>query len=248
MARLLIVDDEMPILRALSIGLKARGYEVVTARTAAEGLSQAALCEPDVIVLDLGLPDRDGVEVCRVIRGWSEVPIIVLSAHGSEQRKVAALDGGADDFVTKPFGMAELEARLRVALRRGGRTGAAGSESAVVSIGELVVDVAKREVTVGERSVTLTAREFDLLCYLARNAGKVLTHRVILEAVWGPGYGSEVHYLRVYANRLRHKLGDGGAVMLRTTPGVGYQLVADPTPGPAALTPQAPPAAEAAPP
>ncbi|MGH9069829.1 MAG: response regulator transcription factor [Acidimicrobiales bacterium] len=228
--RLLIVDDEMPILRALSIGLRARGYEVLTARTAEDGLAQAALCDPDVIVLDLGLPDRDGVEVCTAIRGWSEVPIIVLSAHGSERRKVAALDSGADDFVTKPFGMAELEARLRVALRRGRRAADGAPESTVITLGVLVLDLAGREATAGDRAVPLTGREFDLLAYLARHSGKVITHRVILEEVWGPGYGPEVHYLRVYANRLRTKLGPEAAAMLRTSPGVGYQLVAEPDP------------------
>ncbi|MGH9129145.1 MAG: response regulator transcription factor [Acidimicrobiales bacterium] len=232
MARLLIVDDEQPILRALGIGLRARGYEVVTARTAADGLAQVALCTPDVIVLDLGLPDRDGVELCRQVRAWSDVPIIVLSAHGSEQRKVTALDAGADDFVTKPFGMAELEARLRVALRRRHLASQSDQENSALVVGSLTIDLVRREVTVDQVTVSLTAREFDLLAYLARNAGRVLTHRVILEEVWGPGYGSEVHYLRVYANRLRQKLGGGAAGLLRTSAGVGYQLVADPGPDP----------------
>ncbi|HZD64847.1 MAG TPA: response regulator transcription factor [Acidimicrobiales bacterium] len=229
MSRLLVIDDEAAILRSLTIGLRARGYELDTARTGEEGLSRAALAPPDVVILDLGLPDLDGVEVCRRIRGFSEAPIIVLSAHGAETTKVLALDSGADDFVTKPFGMAELEARLRVALRRRGSPGGE-PEAAVLAVGSLHLDLARRRVQVGDRPIDLTAREFDLLAYLARHTGKVLTHRLLLEEVWGPGYGTEVHYLWVYANRLRRKLGDEEGRVLRTTPGVGYQLVADPDP------------------
>lgn len=175
--------------------------------------------------MDLGLPDRDGVEVCRAIRTWSEVPIIVLSAHGAEERKVSALESGADDFVTKPFGMGELEARLRVALRH--RRAQVEPEPSVLTVGPLRLDLARRAASMDGRAVGLTAREFDLLAYLARYAGKVLTHHLILEHVWGPGYGDEVQYLWVYANRLRRKLGDEAGRLLRTIPGTGYQLAED---------------------
>jgi two-component system, OmpR family, KDP operon response regulator KdpE len=227
MPRVLVIDDEVAILRVLTTGLRARGYEVDTAQTGEGGLAQAALANPDVIVLDLGLPDIDGVEVCRLLRTWSEIPVIVLSAHGAEARKVQALDEGADDFVTKPFGMAELEARLRVAFRHRARR-AAATEDPVLEVGPIRIDHARREVQVRFRTVELTAREFDLLAFLARHAGKVVTHRVVLENVWGPEYAFETHYLRVYANRLRKKLEDDPTrpTLLRTSPGVGYQLVA----------------------
>jgi two-component system KDP operon response regulator KdpE len=227
--RLLVVDDDPALVRALRIGLEARGYAIAIARSAEEGISAAALIDPEVIVLDLGLPDLDGLDVCRRVRQWSDVPILVLSALGAEDRKVLALDSGADDFITKPFGMAELEARLRVALRhRGARRRAEGSDELTeIVLGALEVDLARREVRVDARPVTLTAREFDLLSFLARNAGRVCTHRVLLEEVWGPGYGREIHYLRVYANRLRRKLGERHHAMLVTNPGVGYQLIDD---------------------
>jgi two-component system, OmpR family, KDP operon response regulator KdpE len=224
---LLLIDDEPAILRVVGTGLRARGYRVVTAGTGEEGITQVALASPAVIILDLGLPDIDGVEVCRRIRQWTDTPILVLSAHGTELRKVAALDEGADDFITKPFGMAELEARIRVALRHRARD-APGAEPGRIDLGPLVVDMAARAVTVDGRAVELTAREFDFLAYLARHAGKVVTHRILLEAVWGPGYGTETHYLRVYANHLRKKIEADPANprFLRTSPGVGYQLVA----------------------
>lgn len=226
-ARLLVIDDELAILRAVTTGLRARGYHVDTAATGEEGLSKAALEAPDVIVLDLGLPDVDGVEVCRRIRQWTETPILILSAHGAEARKVEALDQGADDFITKPFGMAELEARLRVALRH--RARAVPEEgAAVIELGPLCIDLASRTTSVRGQAVVLTAREFDLLAYLARHPGRVISHRMLLAEVWGPGYGSETHYLRVYANHLRKKIEDDPArpVLLLTSPGVGYRLVA----------------------
>ena len=224
MTRVLVVDDDPSLLRALRIGLDARGFEVIVAYTGAEGLSRAAQAMPHLIVLDLGLPDIDGVEVCRRLRQWTEVPVIVLSALDSEDRKVLALDSGADDYITKPFGMQELEARLRVALRHAAARNPS-SAPATRSVGPIHVDIASRMVVVGTTPIELTAREFDLLAYLARNAGKVCTHRTILRQVWGPGYGNETHYLRVYASRLRHKLGDEAGPLLRTCPGVGYQLV-----------------------
>jgi two-component system KDP operon response regulator KdpE len=197
---------------------------VSVAHTGGEGLSRAAQWPPDLVVLDLGLPDLDGVEVCKRLRQWTDVPVIVLSALDSEDRKVLALDSGADDYVTKPFGMPELEARLRVALRHSAARNPASTVSEL-TVGPIHLDVAARAVDVGGDPVELTAREFDLLAFLARNAGKVCTHRTILREVWGPGYGNETHYLRVYASRLRHKLGEKAGPLLRTNPGVGYQLV-----------------------
>ena len=224
MATILVVDDDPALLRAVHIALTARGHEVVTARTGDSGVAQVSLSGPDVVILDLGLPDIDGVEVVRRLRQWSDVPVIVLSAAGAEARKVGALDAGADDYVTKPFGMAELEARLRVALRRSAQSPpAAPSELAV---GRVQVDLVHHMALVDGSPLELTAKEFDLLSYLARHAGKVCTHQMILRDVWGSAYGSEAHYLRVYAHRLRRKLGDAGH-LLRTQPGIGYQLVED---------------------
>jgi two-component system KDP operon response regulator KdpE len=222
--RVLVVDDDPALLRALRIGLEARGFEVTVAHTGAEGLARAAQAAPDLVVLDLGLPDIDGVEVCLRLRQWTEVPVIVLSALDSEDRKVLALDSGADDYVTKPFGMQELEARLRVALRHASARSPEAA-SPTMRIGPIHLDVASRVVEVEGSPVELTAREFDLLAFLARNVGKVCTHRTILREVWGQGYGNETHYLRVYASRLRHKLGETAGPLLRTNPGVGYQLV-----------------------
>ena len=224
MTRVLVVDDDPALLKALRIGLDARGFEVVVAHTGAEGLSRAAQAAPDVVVLDLGLPDLDGVEVCRRLRQWTDVPVIVLSALDTEDRKVLALDSGADDYVTKPFGMQELEARLRVALRHAAARNPS-PEAPTRTVGPIHLDLAARSVAVEGAPVDLTAREFDLLAYLARHAGKVCTHRTILREVWGPGYGNETHYLRVYASRLRRKLGGTAGPLLRTNPGVGYQLV-----------------------
>ena len=219
--RILVVDDDRALLRVLSIGLAARGYDVVTARTGADGVVQASLHQPDVIVLDLSLPDLDGVQVCSRVREFSEVPILVLSALGSEERKVEALDRGADDFVTKPFGMAELEARLRVLLRRSKSSGPA--PPTVVEVGVLSCDLVHRMATLDGAPLRLTAKEFDLLAFLARHAGKVCTQQMILREVWGATYSSEAHYLRVYAHRLRKKLGEHGA-MLVTHAGIGYEL------------------------
>jgi two-component system KDP operon response regulator KdpE len=228
LAKLLLIDDERALRRALTIGLRARGYEVIIAETGEDGLSMAALQTPDVIVLDLGLPDIDGVEVCRRIREWTQTPILVLSAHHGEARKVEALNQGADDYITKPFGMAELEARLRVALRHRARV-SDPFDTPIIDVGALRIDLATRTVTVRGDPVTLTAREFDFLAFLARNAGRVITHRMLLEEVWGPGYGTEAHYLRVYANHIRKKIEIDPAhpALLLTNPGVGYQLVAE---------------------
>jgi len=221
MAKVLVVDDDPALLRVLRIALVAGSYEVFTATNGASGVTEAALSTPDVVVLDLGLPDIDGIEVCRRIREWSEVPVIVLSADGTEDRKVEALDNGADDYMTKPFGMNELLARLRVALRHQQD----GGTSEIV-VGRLWLDLAHHEAQMSGEVVELTNREFGFLAYLAQHAGKVCTHRMILEAVWGPHYVRDTRYLREYAYRLRRKLGDEDGVFLRTHPGVGYQIVA----------------------
>jgi two-component system KDP operon response regulator KdpE len=176
-AKVLVVDDDRALLRALRVGLEARGHEVVVAVAGQEGLTKAALELPDVVVLDLGLPDLDGLEVCRRIRQWTDVPVIVLSATGREDRKVAALDGGADDYVTKPFGMAELEARIRTSLRHAQRR--EGESEPRIAVGDLEIDLASHLVHKGGSSVELTAKEFELLAYLARHSGKVCTHQMI---------------------------------------------------------------------
>ncbi len=228
MARVLAIDDDQALLRVLRIGLSALGHSVLVASTGEQGISQAAIGAPDIIVLDLGLPDLDGMEVCRRIRQWSNVPIIVLSADGTEDRKIASLDGGADDYMTKPFGMGELEARLRVALRH--RASESDDEqSKDIVVGALELDAVHHEARMDGRPLELTTREFALLVFLARNAGKICTHRMILEHVWGPHYGTETQYLRVYVYRLRRKLGDEKGEILRTHPGIGYELVGEHT-------------------
>ena len=225
MTRVLVVDDEPALLRAVGAALKARSYDVVTVGTGQAAIDAIALTPPDVVVLDLGLPDLDGIEVCRRVREWSDVPIVVLSAEGSEERKVLALDQGADDYVTKPFSTAELLARIRVALRHR-KDVASPDDDAVLRVGDLQVDLARHVVEVGGRKVDLTPKEFALLALLARWPGRVLTHRTILQEVWGPEYGSESQYLRVYASQLRKKLDDDPAQpRLITEPGVGYRLV-----------------------
>jgi two-component system KDP operon response regulator KdpE len=221
----LVVDDEPALLRAVGAALKARAYDVETVGTGQAAIDAIALTPPDVVVLDLGLPDLDGIEVCRRVREWSDVPIVVLSAEGSEERKVLALDHGADDYVTKPFSTAELLARIRVALRHR-KHEAAPDDDAVLHVGDLEVDLARHAVEVGGRKVDLTPKEFAFLALLARWPGRVLTHRTILQEVWGPEYGSESQYLRVYASQLRKKVDDDPAQpRLITEPGVGYRLV-----------------------
>jgi two-component system KDP operon response regulator KdpE len=223
MAKVLVIDDDPSLLRALRVGLRAGGHEVVSAVNGEQGISQAALASPDVIVLDLGLPDVDGLAVCKRIRQWSEVPIIILSASGTEDRKVAALNGGADDYVTKPFGIAELEARIRAVMRH--RVPDAGEPlPSTVTVGPLELDLVHHEVRLDGDRVELTAREFDLLSFLTRHAGKTCTHQMILSAVWGPGYGQEGQYVRTYVHRLRQKLHDDTGTLIRTAPGVGYSI------------------------
>jgi two-component system KDP operon response regulator KdpE len=220
--RILVVDDEPHILRALQATLRGGGYDVVTAATAEEALRSAAVRPPKAVILDLVLPDRHGSEVCRELRGWSKAPILVLSAVGDEAEKVAALDAGADDYVTKPFGTDELLARLRAALRR-----TAPETGPVLRIGELVIDLDKRAVTFAGEPVALTPNEFDLLGLFARNEGKLMTHPAILREVWGPAYDAESHYLHVYVSQLRRKLEPDPARprYLLTEPGAGYRLV-----------------------
>ena len=231
MTKVLVVDDDPALVKALRIGLTARGDDVFTARTGTDAVAQVALVHPDLVILDLGLPDVDGLEVCRRIREFSDVPIVVLSAYGDERRKVEALDGGADDFITKPFGMAELEARLRVAMRHGAaRTGRGADAPSEVVVGELEIDLVHHMVSYQGRVVPLTSREFDLLAYLARHRGKVCTHHMILKDVWGPGYGEESNYVRVYMHRLRKKLDDEDGRILHTVAGIGYQLNVEPDP------------------
>jgi two-component system KDP operon response regulator KdpE len=220
----LVVDDEPAIRRTLAAGLHARGYEVRVEGSGERALDEIAVDPPDLVILDLGLPDIDGIEVCRRLRGWSDVPIIVLSAEGSDHRKVLALDEGANDYVTKPFSMPELLARVRVALRHPhGRTSA--EADAILRVDDLEIDLARHRVSVDGREVELTPKEFAFLALLARWPGRVLTHRAILQEVWGPDYSEEVHYLRVYASQIRKKLGDDPSRRrLVAQPGVGYRL------------------------
>jgi two-component system, OmpR family, KDP operon response regulator KdpE len=219
---ILVVDDEPQILRALQTNLRGAGYEVETAATGADALAAAALREPEAIILDLVLPDRRGTDVCRELRTWSTVPVIVLSAVGEESEKVAALDAGADDYVTKPFGMAELLARLRAATRR-----VAPAGEPVIEVGELLVDIPERRVTVAGQVVQLTPNEFELLRLFAQHRGKLLTHKTILREVWGRAYDAESHYLHVYVSQLRRKLEPDPARprYILTEPGAGYRLV-----------------------
>lgn len=225
---ILVIEDEVPVRRFLRTALETEGYGVVEAATAREGLAQAAGRNPAAILLDLGLPDGDGLDLARRLREWSATPIIVLSARGREQDKVAALDGGADDYLTKPFGIPELLARLRVALRHAERV-SAGREEPVFETGELRVDRARRQVFLGGAEVRLTPTEYRLLLTLAQHAGKVLTQRQLLREVWGPGRQTEAHVLRVYMAQLRAKLERDPARprYLRTEPGVGYRLMAE---------------------
>jgi two-component system, OmpR family, KDP operon response regulator KdpE len=226
MTRVLVIDDEPQIVRALVINLKARKYEVDAAHDGATALRLAAARHPDVVVLDLGLPDMDGVEVIRGLRGWTRVPILVLSARHSSDEKVEALDAGADDYVTKPFGMDELLARLRAAVRRAEPTGG-GEEDVLVETDEFTVDLAAKKVQKHGRDVRLTPTEWHLLEVLARNEGKLVPQRQLLQEVWGPQYETETNYLRVYMAQLRRKLEHSPAQPrhLITEPGMGYRLV-----------------------
>jgi len=221
---ILVIDDEPQILRALRTILTAQNYRVSVANRGEEGLAIAAAEHPDIIILDLDLPDIDGIEVCARIREWTQTPIIILSVRESERDKVLALDKGADDYLVKPFGSDELLARIRVALRHSIQ--ARGSPEPIVQAGDLEIDLARHVVTKGALEVKLTATEFKLLAYLAAHAGRVLTHQSILNNVWGPEYIDNVEYLRVYMSQLRKKLEDNPKkpVHLISEPGVGYRF------------------------
>ncbi len=222
-ARILIVDDEPPILRVLSSNLRSHGFQVIAAATGEEALDRHSSFRPDVVILDLLLPDMHGREVIRTIRQSSSTPIIVLSAHGEEGEKVAALELGADDYLTKPFGVRELLARVRAVMRRSAGLSAG---SPVIKLGNLTLDLERRRVCVLGAEVHLTPIEYELLKVLAVHEGKVLTDKMLLEAVWGGQYGADPHYLHVYASRLRKKLGAASHYLI-TEPGVGYRLLVD---------------------
>lgn len=223
--RVLVIEDEPAIRRFLRASLTAHGYDVLEAENAREGMMHATTGHPDAIVLDLGLPDRDGMEIIREIRGWSKMPIIVLSARGQEQSKIEALDEGADDYLTKPFSAGELLARIRVSLRHRDRE-VSPDGSSVFRTGPLVVDFAKRTVTLAGAEVHLTPTEYNLLMLLVQNVGKVVTHKQILRHVWGPSAERESHYVRVYMGHLRRKIEANPAqpLLLLNEPGVGYRL------------------------
>ena len=220
-----VIEDEAQIRRFLRAALAGQGYRVFEADTGEDGLIEAASRQPDVVIVDLGLPDIDGLQVIARLREWSTVPVIVLSARGQEPDKVAALDAGADDYLSKPFGVGELLARMRVALRHGAR-GERDSPDAVFTLGGLVVDQGRRRVSVDGAEVHLTPIEYRLLATLVRHAGKVMTHRQLLQEVWGPNATEHAHYLRVYMAHLRRKVEADSAQprYLLTEPGVGYRL------------------------
>src|SRR5262245_36762215 len=223
-ALLLVVEDELQMRRFIRASMEAHGYRVVEASTAGEAVAVATSRQPDVILLDLGLPDSDGIDFTRRLREWSRTPIVVISARGREGDKVAALDAGADDYLTKPFGVDELLARIRVSLRHAEQRVA--EPDAVIEAGDLRIDVQRREVTVRGREVRLTPIEYKLLLLLARNAGRVLTHRQIIKEVWGGSYSDQAHQVRVHMAELRKKIERDPArpVILTTEIGVGYRL------------------------
>jgi two-component system KDP operon response regulator KdpE len=223
--RVLVVDDEPQIVRALTTNLRERGYDVESASNGEDALRAAADRRPDIVVLDLGLPGMDGIEVVRGLRSWTSIPVIVLTVRDSERDKVAALDAGADDYVTKPFGMDELLARLRAALRRG----ASGVELPVITTAHFRIDLADRRVLIGDDEVKLTPTEWHLVEVLVRNQGRLVTQRELLQEVWGPQYQVETNYLRVYMARIRSKLepDSARARYFVTEPGVGYRFCPD---------------------
>jgi two-component system KDP operon response regulator KdpE len=219
---ILVIDDEVQLRRLLQITLEAAGFKVHLASTGEEGLREAAMARPDLAVLDLGLPDQDGLQVLRKMREWTSLPVIVLSVRSGEQEIIAALDGGADDYITKPFRSGELLARIRTALRRHQAT----EEGAVFQAGSLIVDLANRSVRKKGEVVKLTPTEYSLLSLFVRNAGKVLTHGYILQQIWGPTFQEESQYTRVYVAQLRKKLEDDPSkpTLLLTESGIGYRL------------------------
>lgn len=224
-ATIIIVEDEAQIRRFLRTALASEGYQVFEAETGKQGLTEAATRKPDLIILDLGLPDMDGVEVVKGVRSWSAVPVIILSARSQESDKISALDAGADDYLVKPFGVGELLARIRVALRHVS-TSTDGEDEGVFKVDELQVDMIHRKITVSGTEVHLTPIEYRLLTVLVKHAGKVLTHQFLLKEVWGPNHVERAHYLRIYMGTLRHKLEKDPARprFLLTEVGVGYRL------------------------
>ena len=219
--RVLVCDDELQILRALRVILRDAGFEVVATANAQEALDAAAVHPPNAAIIDLVLPDQDGVEVTRQLREWSQMPILVLSAVGDETEKIRALNAGADDYVTKPFSPGELIARLNAVLRRAG----AAPDDPVIAVGDVEIDVGAHQVRLGGEPVHLTKTEFELLRVLAVNRGRLMTHRALLVEVWGPGYEHDKQVLRVHMANLRRKVeGDGGMRLIHTDPGVGYRL------------------------
>ena len=225
MARILLIEDEPQIRKFLRVALEANAMDVVEAATGRDGIAKAATASPDIIIVDLGLPDMDGKQVVRRLREWSQTPILILSVRDSEAEKVAALDHGANDYVVKPFGINELLARIRVLLRP--RQAASRDEPQMI-FGLLAIDLPLRLATLNGRSVELTKKEFDLLALLARHAGRLLTHRQLLNEIWGPAHEEDIQYLRVFIGRLRQKLGDDPAApkYILNEPGVGYRFVA----------------------
>jgi two-component system KDP operon response regulator KdpE len=226
-ARVLFIDDEAQVARAVRAGLALSGFSVEWAATGKEGMERIAQWRPDVVLLDLTLPDIDGLEVCRQVREWSQVPIIVLSVRTADADKVTALELGADDYVTKPFSMSELVARIRVALRHVAERAGGSIGTSRFQTGGLAIDFERRQVTIDGAEVHLTPTEYEVLKYLATNAGKVITHRTLLRAVWGPHYDDETQYLRNFIGQLRHKIEPDPARprYLVTDPGVGYRLL-----------------------
>ena len=222
-ARILVIDDEAPIRRFLRVALEAEGYGVIEAGTARDGLAMAAREAPGLVVLDLGLPDADGLSVLRDLRGWSPVPVLILSVRADEGDKVEALDAGAQDYVVKPFGVKEFLARVRGLLRDRG----AEAVPSVLTVGPLSIDAADHSATMGGQPLHLTRREFDLLWMLASHRGRLVTQEMILRAIWGPAHAEDSQYLRVYIRQLRQKLGDDAANprFIATEPGIGYRFL-----------------------
>jgi two-component system KDP operon response regulator KdpE len=224
-ARILVIDDEKQIRRMLNIALTGNGYNVAEAATGHDGLNRAANFRPDIIILDLGLPDCDGHDVISKLREWTQIPIIILSVREQESGKVKALDAGADDYITKPFSMGELLARIRVALRRFAKTG----DEPVLAFGEITLDIARRIVTLRGEELKLTPTEYEILKYMALQADRVVTHQQLLKAIWGPNHQEHTHYLRIYVGQLRHKIEVDPTQprYILTESGVGYRLVKD---------------------
>ena len=221
--KVLIIDDDPPIRKLLKVSLSAHGYLIEEAASARDGINRAAFSHPDIIILDLGLPDFDGKKAIKEIREWSKTPIIILTARDQQAEKITALDAGADDYLTKPFGIGELLARIRVCIRRFSQ----GNSEPVVQCGDLTVDFVQRRVLVGEREIKLTPTEYELMKILAQNAGRVLTHQQLLKAIWGNTYSEDTHYIRVYIGQLRRKIESEPARprYIITESGVGYRLL-----------------------